>query len=167
MRCSNPLLDRVRQCSAAPDQAASFFLQIFHPVPHERVKVTDHAWFASTVMSMRDAFDRAAQALAADKARMKKFSSLRQRGSCVAAAQAQLWKQTAMTIHLPRLKSTAASGGRFFGRPSVGIRGLGMWQHTLMHQSIPRMVLCRLTACTHSFSRRHFWRVKAGGSAGH
>jgi len=80
----HPLLDRVRQCSAAPDQAASFFLQLFHPVPHERVKVTDHAWFASTVMSMLDEMDRAAQASAAaaeDKARLKKFSSLRQRAA--------------------------------------------------------------------------------------
>ncbi|KAL0045200.1 hypothetical protein WJX82_000449 [Trebouxia sp. C0006] len=38
----HPLLDRVRQCSTAPDQAASFFLQLFHPVPHERVKAIDH-----------------------------------------------------------------------------------------------------------------------------
>ena len=76
----HPLLDRVRQCSAAPDQAASFFLQLFHPVPHERVKAIDHTWCASTVMSMLGEMDRAAKALAAaaeDKAKLKKSSSLR------------------------------------------------------------------------------------------
>jgi len=80
----HPLLDRVRQCSAAPDQAASFFLQLFHPVPHERVKAIDHAWCGSTVMSMLGEMDRAAKALAAaaeDKANLKKSSSLRQRAA--------------------------------------------------------------------------------------
>ncbi len=80
----HPLLDRVRQCSTAPDQAASFFLQLFHPVPHERVKAIDHTWCASTVMSMLGEMDRAAKALAAaaeDKAKLKKSSSLRQRAA--------------------------------------------------------------------------------------
>ncbi|KAL0039834.1 hypothetical protein WJX77_009379 [Trebouxia sp. C0004] len=72
------LLDRIRQCSAAPDQAASFFLQLFHPVPHERVKAIGHAWCASTVMSMLDEMGRDAQAPAAaaeDKARLKTADS--------------------------------------------------------------------------------------------
>ena len=80
----HPLLDRVRQCSAAPDQAASFFLQLFHPVPHERVKAIEHEWCARTVMSMLGEMDRAAEALAAaaeDRARLKKSSSLRQRAA--------------------------------------------------------------------------------------
>ena len=80
----HPLLDRVRHCSAAPDQAASFFLQLFHPVPHERVKALDHPWCASTVMGMLDEMRGAAQASAAaaeDKARLKKSSSLRRRAA--------------------------------------------------------------------------------------
>jgi len=80
----HPLLDRVRHCSAAPDQAASFFLQLFHPVPHERVKAIDHPWCASTVMSMLDEMDCAPQASAAaakDEPRLKKSSSLRQRAA--------------------------------------------------------------------------------------
>ena len=77
----HPLLDRVRQCSAAPDQAASFFLQLFHPVPHEHIKAIDHKWCVRIVMSMLGEMDRAAEALAAaaeDEAKLKKSSSLRQ-----------------------------------------------------------------------------------------
>ncbi len=80
----HPLLDRVGQCSAAPDQAASFFLQLLHPVPHERVKAIDHAWCASTMMSMLNEMGGAAQASAAaaeDEPRLKKSNSLRQRAA--------------------------------------------------------------------------------------
>ncbi len=80
----HPILDRVRQCSTAPDQAASFFLQLLHPVPHERVKAIDHTWCASIVMSMLDEMGGAAQASAAaaeDEPRLKKSSSSRQRAA--------------------------------------------------------------------------------------
>ena len=46
------LLDKVRLCSANPDQAASFFLHSFHPVPHKRIAAVDHAWTASTLRRM-------------------------------------------------------------------------------------------------------------------
>ncbi len=48
----HPLLDKVRQCSANPGQAASFFLQIFDPAPHMRYWAMDHVWCASTVNQM-------------------------------------------------------------------------------------------------------------------
>ena len=48
----HPLLDRVRQCSAHPDQAAAFFSQLFHPVPHLRGEAVDHIWIASTMSKM-------------------------------------------------------------------------------------------------------------------
>ena len=92
----HPLLDRVRQCSAAPDQAASFFLQLFHPVPQERVKAIEHKWCVRTVMSMLGEMDRAAEALAAaaeDKAKLKKSSSLKQRAArflCCSSASTTL-----------------------------------------------------------------------------
>jgi len=50
----HPLLDKVRLCSANPDQAASFFLHLFHPVPHKRIAAVDHAWTASTISRMYD-----------------------------------------------------------------------------------------------------------------
>jgi len=157
----HPLLDRVRQCSAAPDQAASFFLQLFHPVPHERVKVTDHAWFASTVMSMLDEMDRAAQASAAaaeDKARLKKFSSLRQRAArflcCGGTSPTSEADSHESHDHSPAKDEIHSSKWWKVPWPAKRThqRCRGMWQHTLMHQSTPRMVLCRLTAvrCLHT-----------------
>ncbi len=77
----HPLLDRVRQCSTAPDRAASFFLQLFHPVPLERFRAVDHAWCARAVASMRDEHDCAAFALAVAEARLKKSNSFRQRAA--------------------------------------------------------------------------------------
>ena len=50
----HPLLDKVRQCSANPDQAASFFLQLFHPIPYKRIAAVDHAWTASTTSRIYD-----------------------------------------------------------------------------------------------------------------
>jgi len=50
----HPLLDKVRHCSANSDQAASFFLHLFHPVPHKRIAAVDHAWTASTLSRMYD-----------------------------------------------------------------------------------------------------------------
>jgi len=50
----HPLLDKVRLCSANPEQAASFFLHLLHPVPHKRIAAVDHAWTASTLSRMYD-----------------------------------------------------------------------------------------------------------------
>ena len=48
----HPLLDKVRQCSADPDQAASFFQLILNPVPHVRRQAVHHPWCADTVSRM-------------------------------------------------------------------------------------------------------------------
>ena len=48
----HPLLDRVRECSASPDQAASFFQQMLHPDPPKRLSAVDHPWLADTACSM-------------------------------------------------------------------------------------------------------------------
>ena len=48
----HPLLDRVRQCSSNPEQAALFFQQILNPVPHVRRQAIHHAWCAETVNIM-------------------------------------------------------------------------------------------------------------------
>ncbi len=50
----HPLLDKVRLCSANPDQAASFFLHLLHPVPHKRIAAVDDAWTTSTTIRMFD-----------------------------------------------------------------------------------------------------------------
>ena len=50
----HPLLEKVRLCSANPHQAASFFLHLFHPVPHKRIAAVDHAWTTSTTITMFD-----------------------------------------------------------------------------------------------------------------
>ena len=50
----HPLLDKVWLCSANSDRAASFFLHLFHPVPHKRIAAVDHAWTASTLSRMYD-----------------------------------------------------------------------------------------------------------------
>ena len=49
----HPLLDRVRQCSAKPGQAAMFFQHILSPVPHEREKVLKDPWCLDTVDRMQ------------------------------------------------------------------------------------------------------------------
>ena len=72
------LLDRVRQCSTAPDQATSFFLQLFHPVPLMRLLTREHAWCADAVASMQDEHDCAVFALEVAEARLKKYNSFRQ-----------------------------------------------------------------------------------------
>ena len=48
----HPLLDRVRQCSSNPEQAALFFCQILNPVPKLRQQAIHHAWCAETVGRM-------------------------------------------------------------------------------------------------------------------
>jgi regulator of PEP synthase PpsR (kinase-PPPase family) len=48
----HPLLDKVRQCSTNPDQAASFFLHIFNRVYFKRIAAVDHPWIASTISRM-------------------------------------------------------------------------------------------------------------------
>ena len=48
----HPLLDKVRQCSAFPDQAALFFQKILNPIPHMRVEALQDAWCASAVSRM-------------------------------------------------------------------------------------------------------------------
>ena len=48
----HPLLDRVRQCSANPDQAAAFFQHILSPGPFSRVTAPDHPWCAAATSKM-------------------------------------------------------------------------------------------------------------------
>ncbi len=53
----HPLLEKVRQCSANPDQAASFFLRLFHPIPYNRVAAVNHTWTDSTISRMYGEMD--------------------------------------------------------------------------------------------------------------
>ena len=48
----HPILARVRQCSANPDQVADFFRVIFSPSPHDRVRALHHPWCAEAVSRM-------------------------------------------------------------------------------------------------------------------
>ena len=48
----HPLLDKVRQCSANPDMAASFFIQMLHPTAHYRVNALNQMWTHPTVDRM-------------------------------------------------------------------------------------------------------------------
>ena len=48
----HPLLDRVRECSTQPDQAALFFQTILSPVSQVRVKALEELWCAATVNRM-------------------------------------------------------------------------------------------------------------------
>ncbi len=75
------LLDRVRQCSTAPDRAASFFLRLLHPVPLMRFLTVEHAWCADAVASMQDEHDCAVFALEVAEARLKKYTSFRRRAA--------------------------------------------------------------------------------------
>jgi len=77
----HPLLDKVRLCSANPDQAASFFLHLFHPVPHKRIAAVDHAWTASTTSRMHDEMGLSCSTSAAE-GRWSKFKQGCTRGLC-------------------------------------------------------------------------------------
>ena len=50
----HPLLDKVRDCSANPDAAADFFLQILHPYPSRCMSANafDHPYVAETCAEM-------------------------------------------------------------------------------------------------------------------
>jgi len=50
----HPLLDKIRECSASPDAAADFFLQILHPYPWCRMSgdAYDHPYVADTCAEM-------------------------------------------------------------------------------------------------------------------
>jgi hypothetical protein len=50
----HPLLDKVRECSANPDAAADFFLQILDPIPSWRMSIeaTSHSYVAETCAEM-------------------------------------------------------------------------------------------------------------------
>ncbi len=46
------LLDKVRQCRSDPNQAASFFLHSFEPMPHLCIMAVHQAWCATIVSKM-------------------------------------------------------------------------------------------------------------------
>jgi len=50
----HPLLDRVRECSTKPDEAANFFCQILHPFPTWQIslEVQSHPYLAETYEEM-------------------------------------------------------------------------------------------------------------------
>ena len=48
----HPMMDKVRQCSANPDEAARFFQTILSPYPENRVKVLEMRWCAKVVKRM-------------------------------------------------------------------------------------------------------------------
>ncbi len=51
-KVQHPLLDKVRQCSANPEQVARFFEEILSPIPHVRVEAISQAWCADAVTQM-------------------------------------------------------------------------------------------------------------------
>ena len=77
----HPLLDKVRLCSVNPDQAASFLLHLFHPVPHKRIAAVDHAWTTSTTIRMFDEMGLNCSTTAA-AARWSQFKQSCTRGLC-------------------------------------------------------------------------------------
>ncbi len=48
----HPMLEKVRQCSTHPDEAAHFFQKILSPVAHVRVEAMHESWCANTVSRM-------------------------------------------------------------------------------------------------------------------
>ena len=48
----HPMMDKVRKCSAKPDEAARFFQTILSPFPKDRVKVLKTKWCADVVKRM-------------------------------------------------------------------------------------------------------------------
>ncbi len=50
----HPLLDKVRECSANPDAAADFFLQMLDPIPSWRMSIeaAGHSYVAETCAEM-------------------------------------------------------------------------------------------------------------------
>jgi len=48
----HPLLDKVRQCSAHPEQAARFFQKVLCPIPHTRAEAIHDVWCADAVNRM-------------------------------------------------------------------------------------------------------------------
>jgi len=81
----HPLLDRVRQCSTNPDQAALFFQTILSPVPQVRVKALEELWCAATLNRMFSETGTNFEAgTAAAMAALQKRSQKRKRGLCAA-----------------------------------------------------------------------------------
>jgi len=81
----HPLLDRVRQCSTDPDQAALFFQTILSPVPQVRVKALEELWCAATVNRMFSETGTNFEAgKAAAMAALQKRNQKRKRGLCAA-----------------------------------------------------------------------------------
>ncbi len=79
------LLDRVRQCSTDPDQAALFFQTILSPVPQVRVKALEELWCAATVNRMFSETGTNFEAgTAAAMAALQKRNQKRKRGLCAA-----------------------------------------------------------------------------------
>lgn len=51
-KVQHPLLDKVRQCSADPDQAAAFFFKILSPTPSIRAQASHPLWCVNTINRM-------------------------------------------------------------------------------------------------------------------
>ncbi len=81
----HPLLDRVRQCSTNPDQAALFFQTILSPIPQVRVKALEELWCAATLSRMFSETGTNFEAgTAAAMAALQKRNQKRKRGLCAA-----------------------------------------------------------------------------------
>ena len=81
----HPLLDRVRQCSTDPDQAALFFQTILTPVPQARVKALEELWCAATWnMMFSETRTNFEAGTAAAMAALQKRNQKRKRGLCAA-----------------------------------------------------------------------------------
>ncbi len=81
----HPLLDKVRQCSTDPDQAALFFQTILSPVPQVRVQALEELWCAATVNRMFSETGTNFEAgTAAAMAALQKRNQKRKHGLCAA-----------------------------------------------------------------------------------
>lgn len=81
----HPLLDRVRQCSTNPDQAALFFQTTLSPVSQVRVKALEELWCAATVNRMFSETGTNFEAgTAAAMAALQKRNQKQKRGLCAA-----------------------------------------------------------------------------------
>ncbi|KAL0038928.1 hypothetical protein WJX77_002166 [Trebouxia sp. C0004] len=71
---------------ANPDQAASFFLHLFHPVPYKRIAAVDHARTASTdLQQQQQAISSCGQGLLSQTKGVEKTQELQQQRQAISS----------------------------------------------------------------------------------
>lgn len=108
------LLDKARQCSADPDQAAAFFHKVLSPTPSIRAEALHHLWCAGTINRMFAETGTGYETAAAAKADLQS-SQQRKPGFCAAlcacidASKSQSRQEDDSAL-LTRIQGTEADG---------------------------------------------------------